>query len=98
MAIAGSAYTSASVVYDYDNAYQLTKETRTGGSAYAKEYWYDTAGNRTKTVLGGTPTQYYHDDMSRMTKYGTTAVQWDKRGNITKIGNDAYYWGGIVTW
>jgi RHS repeat-associated protein len=92
MAIAGSAYTSASVVYDYDGAYQLTKETRTGGSAYTKEYWYDTAGNRTKSALGGTPTQYYYDNTSRMTKYGTVAVGWNDRGDVTSIGSHGYSW------
>ena len=68
MAISGSAYTSASVGYDYDGAYQLTKETRTGGSAYTQSFLYDNSGNRTKSNLGGADTVYYYDYIDRMTR------------------------------
>ncbi len=92
MAIGGSAYTAASVAYDYDGAYQLTKETRTGGSAYTQSFQYDAGGRRTKSVLGGTTTQYYYNGMGEMTKYGTNAVTWDSDGNVTGIWNHHYYW------
>jgi len=93
MAISGSAYTSASVAYDYDSAYQLTKETRTGGNAYTQSFTYDSAGNRVTKVLGGTTTQYYYDYIDRMTKAGTIAYSWEYWGNLTKIGTDkSYYW------
>jgi hypothetical protein len=93
MDIGGSAYASASVAYLYDGAYQLTKETRTGGNAYTQSYCYDNSGNRTKDVLGSTTTTYYYDDFDQMTLAGAVAYQWDNWGNVTKVGsNDAYYW------
>ncbi len=92
MDIGGSAYTAASVAYAYDNAYQLTKETRTGGSAYTQEFHYDSGGSRTKSVLGGTTTTYYYDYLERMTKYGTNAVSWDVWGNMTRVYNHTYAW------
>ncbi len=93
MDIAGSAYTSASVAYLYDGAYQLTRETRTGGNAYTQYYYYDNSGNRTKSNLGGTNTVYSYDYIDRMTQYGSTALLWDAWGNVTKVGaNDSYYW------
>ncbi len=87
MAIGGSAYTAASVAYEYDGAYQLTKETRTGGSAYTQSFAYDWAGKRTKAVLGAATTQYYYNGMGELTKYGTNAVTWDGDGNVTRIGD-----------
>jgi len=93
MDIAGSAYTSASVAYLYDNAYQLTKETRTGGNSYTQNYYYDNSGNRTKDVLGSTTTVYSYDYIDRMTLAGSVAYAWDKWGDVTKVGSsDYYYW------
>ncbi len=83
---------AASVAYDYDGAYQLTKETRTGGLAYTQSFSYDVDGHRTKAVLGGTTTNYQYNQMGQLTKYGTNAVTWDCYGNITGIWNDHYYW------
>ena len=77
--------------YLYDAAYQLTKETRTGGNSYTQSFWYDSSGNRTKKDLGGTPTQYYYDYIDRMTKYGTTAMEWDTWGDMTKLGSHTYF-------
>jgi hypothetical protein len=38
------------VTYVYDDAYQLTEETRTGSNAYASDYTYDDTGNRLTKV------------------------------------------------
>lgn len=93
MDIGGSAYAPASIAYDYDNAYELTKETRTGGSAYTQSYWYDNAGNRTKSQLGAVTTNYCYDYIDRLTLAGSTGYSWDEWGNVTKVGaNDCYFW------
>jgi YD repeat-containing protein len=92
MSISGSAYTSATCVYDYDSAYQLTKDTRTGGNAYTLSFWYDSAGNRTKRDLGGGAYGYQYDYIDRMTKANTTAITWDYWGNATGIATYSYSW------
>ena len=90
--ISGSAYTSASLVYDYDDAYQLTKETRTGGSSYTLAFTYDARGNRLTKVLDAATTGYAYDYFDRMTKYDTTEIGWDYWGNITSVGSHSYSW------
>ncbi|MCD6405911.1 MAG: hypothetical protein J7M19_08790 [Planctomycetes bacterium] len=70
MSISGTAYTSADVAYAYDSAYQLTKETRTGGNAFTASFWYDSAGNRTKRLVGASTTAYAYDYIDRLTKDG----------------------------
>ena len=92
MSISGSAYTSADIVYDYDAAYQLTKETRTGGSAFAQSFWYDSAGNRTKLLVDSTTTAYQYDYIDRMTKDGGNTRLWDEWGNMTKVNSHYYSW------
>jgi RHS repeat-associated protein len=92
MSISGSAYTSATCVYDYDAAYQLTKDTRTGGSSYTDTFQYDTAGNRTRHVRAGTARTFYYDYIDRMTKRGSTAYGWDYWGNLTSAASHTYAW------
>jgi len=95
MSISGSAYSSADVAYDYDGAYQLTKETRTDGDAYTQSFWYDCAGNRTKKTIGGTPTEYEYDYIDRMTTAGGTTLDWDYWGNMTAADSHAYSWDDV---
>ncbi len=92
MQISGSAFPSASIAYDYDGAYQLTRETRTGGSAYTQTFQYDSAGNRTRSVLGASTTTYEYDHIDRLTKRSAGSLEWDPWGNLT------LHWGHTCEW
>jgi|GEM_PF-2272458 len=88
MSIAGSAYTSADIVYTYDDAYQLTGEVRTGGNAYFQVFYYDSSGNRTKKTLDATDTVYVYNEADQLTSettgQTTTTYLYDANGALTK--------------
>jgi YD repeat-containing protein len=48
--------------YTYDDAYQLTQETRTGTNAYSIAYTYDAAGNRLTKVQNSVTENYTYGD------------------------------------
>jgi YD repeat-containing protein len=73
--------------YDYDDIYQLTRETQvgSGGVEYAFEYDYDGAHNRTVKVVDGVPTYYTYNAANELltetTGGETIYYHYDGRGN-----------------
>ena len=49
------------VTWSYDEAYQLTREQRSGANAYDVTYSYDSVGNRLAQVEGSARTTYSYD-------------------------------------
>jgi RHS repeat-associated protein len=73
------------VSWGYDNAYQLTKELRSGANAYAITYTYDGAGNRLTMRNSGAPTTYTYDAANELSwqqdSTGRTTTTYDANGN-----------------
>ncbi len=74
-----------SVSYGYDNAYQLTSETRTGTAAYDYDYTYDAVGNRLTKYDGTTTESYTYDDADKLTAAGSKSYGYDNAGNLTSV-------------
>jgi RHS repeat-associated protein len=76
------------VTWSYDDAYQLTREIRSGANSYAITYSYDPAGNRLTKRDGGSPTTYAYDAANQVltaqTSAGTTNYSFDANGNQTR--------------
>jgi RHS repeat-associated protein len=76
------------VTWSYDNAYQLTREIRSGANAYAITYSYDPVGNRLTKRDGGAPTTYAYDASNQVQttqdSTGTTNYSFDANGNQTR--------------
>ena len=78
------------VYFEYDNKYQLTRETQTDDEAqviYAWEWAYDAAGNREHQVFNGVPTYYEYNAgnelLTETTEGVTTYYGYDRCGNQT---------------
>ena len=80
-------------VYTYDNLYQLTEVDYNDGSSTT--YYYDSLGNRTSVVDGGT-TSYLRNSLNQYTGVGPegweTPYSYDKNGNLTDDGTYEYYY------
>jgi RHS repeat-associated protein len=72
--------------YGYDQAYQLTSESRTGLQAYSKSYSYDSEGNRETMVNGATTTNYTYNAADQLVSWSegakTCAYAYDREGNV----------------
>jgi YD repeat-containing protein len=72
--------------YGYDQAYQLTSESRTGLQAYSKSYSYDSEGNRLTMVNGGTTTNYTYNAADQLVSWNegakSCAYAYDREGNV----------------
>ncbi|MFH1422747.1 MAG: hypothetical protein ABIH42_08570 [Planctomycetota bacterium] len=97
----------ATVYYEYDKNYRLTKETwqdtdTPPNTLYAFEYNYDNADNREQAEILGDAVYYeYENGNNRLTKEfnetqgETTYYGYDNRGNIIrkkKGTDDTYYY------
>ncbi|MFN3650394.1 MAG: RHS repeat-associated core domain-containing protein [Armatimonadota bacterium] len=74
-----------SVAYTYDDAYQLTGETRTGTSPYTITYAYDDTGNRTSKTVGGVTESYTYGDNNQLLTAGSKSYGYDNAGNLTSV-------------
>ena len=87
--------------WTYDPANQLTRETRTGGTAFDITHTYDPAGNRILQVNGGSRTTYAYDPADQLTTANAasrTTFTFDGAGN-QQVANAAgsrttYAWDG----
>jgi YD repeat-containing protein len=88
----------ATVSYQYDDLYRLTREYCSPGSnsyrrEYGYEYWYDAVGNRTKMRFYNV----YHDPVwneeteqyDYTPTWETTTYQYSSRNELTKTYEDA---------
>ncbi len=96
-----SSRIEATVNYEYDDLYQLTREQRTGTLPYDKNYTYDKVGNRLTMVVGATTTYYHYDSANKLNDYGpsdtppytgNTFLDYDDAGNMTAKGSTSYTW------
>ena len=75
------------VTWSYDEAYQLTREERSGDNAYDTTFTYDGVGNRLTQVSSGAPTTYVYDAANELTTSedasGATTFTYDGNGNTT---------------
>jgi len=76
-------------VYEYDNLYQLTCVDYNDGNI--TDYYYDSLGNRTKVVDGGT-TNYKRNRLNQYTSVGDTGYSYDENGNLADDGTYKYYY------
>ena len=86
------------VTWSYDNAYQLTREQRSGANAYDITYTYDPVGNRVIKIEGGATTTYSYDAANQIETEETpsqiTTFTFDANGN-TQVENAA---GSLTTY
>jgi RHS repeat-associated protein len=76
--------------YTYDKIYQLTKADYPAGYFAADTIFrYDRAGNRSAVISGGT-TNYATNNLNQYTFIGGVAYSYDKNGNLTADGTNAY--------
>jgi RHS repeat-associated protein len=73
---------SVMTTYAYDNADQLTSESRPG---YVASYSYDGNGNRLAKVLNGVTEAYTYDDGDKMLTAGTKSYQYDLAGRTAQV-------------
>jgi len=73
------------VTWSYDEAYQLTREQRSGSNAYDITYTYDGLGNRLNKIEGGATTTYAYDAANELLTTedasGLTTFTYDANGN-----------------
>jgi RHS repeat-associated protein len=85
------------VDYTLDNAYQLTRELRTGSVPYDISYTYDPVGNRTGKTVGGVTESATFGDNNQCLTAGGKSFQYDDNGNLaqkTEGGlTTTYTWG-----
>jgi len=86
---------SSNIAWNYDRAYRLLSETRTGTLAQTNSYTYDNNGNRQSwtSSIGGTVTYSYNaNDQIITTTAGSTVTnyQYDGRGNLKQSGTSSY--------
>jgi len=78
------------VTYSYDNAYQLTREQRSGANTYDITYSYDPVGNRLSKIERGVTTTYTYDAANQIETETTpsqiTTFTFDANGN-TQVEN-----------
>lgn len=70
------------MIYEYDDLYRLTLETRTGTNAYSKSYDYDPSNNITG-VDGSTFATY--DSANRISSLASGTIGYDTSGNVTSL-------------
>ena len=88
------------VTYSYDDAYQLTREQRSGANAYDITFTYDAVGNRLTKLEGGDTTTYSYDAANQIETQedfsGITTFTFDNTGNlvveVTATGRTTYSW------
>jgi RHS repeat-associated protein len=68
--------------YGYDNADQLTAESRTG---YSASYSYDGNGNRLAKVLNGVTEAYAYDDGDKLLTAGSKSYAYDLAGRTIQV-------------
>jgi RHS repeat-associated protein len=77
------------ITYSYDNAYQLTREARSGANAYDVTYTYDAVGNRLTKLESGVITTSTYDAATQLSvgnAGGTlTTYSYDANGNTSVI-------------
>jgi RHS repeat-associated protein len=86
------AEASATTSFTYDNVGQLTSEVRAGSTPFSRQYQFDAAGNRTRSVVNGVATNYSYDVNDQLLSAGTVSFEYDARGNPIRR-NDA----GLLT-
>jgi len=73
------------VEYDYDAAYQLTGEERTGSNSYSIGYTYDDAGNRLTKTQNSITENYTYGDNNQLLTAGSKTYAYDDNGNLTSV-------------
>jgi RHS repeat-associated protein len=72
--------------YSYDPDGQLTHADFTSTNPALPnqdlQYFYDAAGNRTRTIINGVTTAYTANNMNEYTQVGSTAYTFDADGNL----------------
>jgi RHS repeat-associated protein len=86
------AEASATTGFTYDRIGRLIAEVRSGTTPYARQYEYDAAGNRTRSIANALTTNYTYDVNDQLLSAGTVSFEYDARGNPTRR-NDA----GLLT-
>jgi RHS repeat-associated protein len=75
------------VTWSYDEAYQLTREQRSGANAYDTTFTYDGVGNRLTQIASGATTTYSYDAANELTtsedSTGLTTFTYDAHGNTS---------------
>jgi hypothetical protein len=75
------------VTWSYDNAYQLTRERRSGANAYDTTYSYDASQNRRVMIDSNARTTYTRDVANQLNwvqdATGRTTFAYDSNGNQT---------------
>lgn len=74
-------------VYTYDAVGELTQAVFTSANLAQLpnqnlQYFYDAAGNRTKTILNGVTTNYTVNNLNEVTQMGASAYTYDADGNL----------------
>ena len=83
--------------YGYDGTGQLTRAVFASLDTSAipnqdLQYFYDAAGNRTKTVINGVTTLYTANSLNQYTTVGGVGQTYDADGNLTFDGVNTYAW------
>lgn len=77
------------VTWTYDATDRLTREQRSGASAYDTTYTYDPLGNRLVKEASGVPTTYAYDSGNQLTNSqdpsGLTTYTYDLTGNLQVV-------------
>ncbi len=78
---------------EYDLQGRVSKTIKNG--VPAKEYQYDSNGNRTRVVEDGKSTEAIYDDQDRLIRYGTAEYQYsangDLIGKVEKVSGQTQY-------
>lgn len=77
-------------VYTYDKTYQLTSADYPAGYPFPDmSYTYDSAGNRTKTVDGGT-VNYIANNLNQYTSVASKVYSYSANGNLATDGSSIF--------
>jgi RHS repeat-associated protein len=77
-------------VYGYDKTYQLTSAAYPAGYPFlGMSFTYDRAGNRAKTVDGGT-VNYIANNLNEYTSVGAVAYSYSANGNLVTDGSSIF--------
>ncbi len=79
-------------LYQYDNAYRLTRETRVNkesATTFDQTFEYDAVGNRTRSMKNGTEITYTYNSANQLIQEivgnVTKTYSFDKNGNMIRI-------------